>query len=204
MGALAFGLTQQCSSSGREASTPSSALQTLIVEDPSPTLPDEVATMHYGGRGSAHWMWGRDSDQAELGNFTSERQPDMEAVTSRKRWDYQEKRAGQPQEAPYGSHSSKDAIGLCSGGGSRARPAPEAGALAGHTSWEQDIRPSCHPALTPCSLSACWQSGFVRSCHQGHRAQSGPHMAQATGHPERSLPVSTLTAGLRCQSSVSI
>lgn len=59
---------------------------------------------------------GRDGDQAELGNFTSERQPDMEAVTSRG-GDYQEERAGQPPEAPFGSRRGQGSTGLCSGGG---------------------------------------------------------------------------------------
>lgn len=138
---------------------------------------------------------GRDSDQAELGNFTSERQPDMEAVTSRKRRGLPGGEGWSASASPFGSHRGQGATGLCSGGGSGARPAPEAGALAGMASRGEDLSPSCHPALTACSLSTCWQFGFGRGCRQGHRAQSGPQMAQAAGHPERSLPISTLAGG---------
>lgn len=68
-----FGLAQLCSSSGKQVKHLFSAPQTPLPED---------------GAGGAvtQEMWELGSDQTVLGNFISERQPDIESVTSRKRW----------------------------------------------------------------------------------------------------------------------
>lgn len=118
-----------------------------------------MATIHDGGRGSAHWMLGRDSDQAELGNFTLERQPDVEAVTSRKRWgplgEEGWSASGSPIWEPQGQRCQRALLR----GGSRARPAPEAGALAGSSllgTRHQTFLSPCSDSMLTKHLLAVW------------------------------------------------
>lgn len=133
------------------ASTSSSALQTLVLGGPSPTLP--------GG-----WA----SDQEELSNFISERQPDIEAVTSGRRWGLSGEGGLVRLRIPHIGATGTKVAGLCSGARSRARPALESSALAGHPSRGPASGLPSHPALTLCSLSHLRLQGLSAQCRLIH------------------------------------